>query len=57
MEIQSADGLYPWNLNSAHIYAELKTPNDDNKVSEVDNTNPVEEIHESAASLLIDVKV
>lgn len=38
-------------------YAILKTPADDNKVSEVDNTNPVEEVHDIAEALLVDVFV
>ncbi|MEM7179746.1 MAG: hypothetical protein AAF518_02455 [Spirochaetota bacterium] len=56
MDIQATDTSYAAIQNSVYNYAGLKSPNDDNKVSEVDNTNPVEEVHEGSSALLVDVK-
>lgn len=55
MEIKPVDSYYYNSTSSVHNYSTQKNPNDDNKVSEVDNTNPVEEVGKSSESLLIDV--
>jgi hypothetical protein len=57
MEIKAVDSYYLNPSSSVYNYATQKTPADENKVSEVDNNNPVEEVTRSSESLLIDVSV
>ena len=57
MEIKAVDSYYLNPSSSVYNYATQKNPADENKVSEVDNNNPVEEVTRSSESLLIDVSV